>query len=214
MTARLVVSAGTGPEEARRFVALLAGHLEAVCGRLGVRLSARQVHGPEAAPWSVAWRVEGEGVEALRALEGSHALVARSPRRGASGRKRWFARVTLVDEPARGTTAVRAAELELTACRARGPGGQHVNKRSTAVRVTHRPTGLTVRADERRSQRDNRRAARRRLEDALAERATALEARARSELRLAHHRLERGAPVCTYRLDDRGGLVALEGRTG
>ena len=47
-------------------------------------------------------------------------------------------------------------DCEVSFYRAGGPGGQHRNKRDTAVRLTHTPTGLTVTATERRSQSLNR----------------------------------------------------------
>lgn len=49
-----------------------------------------------------------------------------------------------------------------------GPGGQHRNKVSTTIVLTHRPTKLTAEASERRSQADNRRVALRRLREMLA----------------------------------------------
>jgi hypothetical protein len=54
-------------------------------------------------------------------------------------------------------------ECDLEVYRSSGPGGQHRNKTSTAVRLTHRPTGVTGHGDESRSQQDNRRMAVRRL---------------------------------------------------
>jgi len=52
--------------------------------------------------------------------------------------------------------------------RASGPGGQHRNKTESAIRLTHRPTGVVVTATERRSQHENRRRAVERLRKAVA----------------------------------------------
>jgi peptide chain release factor len=58
-------------------------------------------------------------------------------------------------------------DLEETFMRSSGPGGQHVNKTSTCVRLTHRPTGISVRVQQSRSQGLNRFLARRLLADRL-----------------------------------------------
>ncbi len=60
------------------------------------------------------------------------------------------------------------AECEIHYHRTGGPGGQHRNKVSTAVRLNHRPSGITVTGTERRSQQENRLHALRRLREALA----------------------------------------------
>ena len=54
------------------------------------------------------------------------------------------------------TIAALKDEVELTAYRASGPGGQHKNKTESAIRLTHLPTGITVIAREHRSQIKNR----------------------------------------------------------
>ena len=59
----------------------------------------------------------------------------------------------------------RDCDIEFT--RAGGPGGQHRNKAETAVRITHRPSGVTVVASERRSQARNKMSALKRLSDKL-----------------------------------------------
>ncbi|MCA9565803.1 MAG: peptide chain release factor-like protein [Myxococcales bacterium] len=61
-------------------------------------------------------------------------------------------------------------ETELEFLKASGPGGQHRNKRETAVRLTHSPSGVVVVASERRSQHQNRELAMDRLADKLRER--------------------------------------------
>lgn len=67
------------------------------------------------------------------------------------------------------------AECDVETFRAGGPGGQHQNKTESAVRLTHRPSGLVVTARQSRSQHRNR-------QDALAELRRRLAERARPEV--------------------------------
>jgi protein subunit release factor B len=62
---------------------------------------------------------------------------------------------------------IRDVDLEETFARSRGPGGQHVNKVSTAVTLRHRPSGISVTVQDSRSQAVNRKLARERLLDAI-----------------------------------------------
>ena len=62
---------------------------------------------------------------------------------------------------------IREADLEETFARSSGPGGQHVNKVSTAVTLRHRPSGISVTVQDSRSQAVNRKLARERLLDAI-----------------------------------------------
>ena len=64
---------------------------------------------------------------------------------------------------------IREANLEETFARSSGPGGQHVNKVSTAVTLRHFPTGISVTVQDSRSQAMNRKLARERLLDAIEE---------------------------------------------
>jgi protein subunit release factor B len=62
---------------------------------------------------------------------------------------------------------IRESDLEESFARSRGPGGQHVNKVSTAVTLRHRPTEISVTVQDSRSQAQNRKLARARLLDAV-----------------------------------------------
>jgi protein subunit release factor B len=62
---------------------------------------------------------------------------------------------------------IHDVDLEETFARSRGPGGQHVNKVSTAVTLRHRPSGISVTVQDSRSQAVNRKLAQERLLDAI-----------------------------------------------
>jgi len=81
---------------------------------------------------------------------------------------------------------IREADLSETFARSSGPGGQHVNKVSTAVTLVHEPSGIAVTVQDSRSQSMNRRLARERLLDQLEKRR-----RERAQARRAEAALQR-----------------------
>lgn len=217
----LTISAGLGPIEARSFVAALAHALESALVLGGARIVERRVSGvargsggPSVTSPPRSVDLVFEGGDARRWI-GTHALVERSERRARSARKRWFVGVTLRDEqpksPARATPVPSRGspgDLEIRYCRARGPGGQHVNRTESAVRVRHLPTGLVVRVEDERSRGRNLAVAMKRIDALLEARAASRVAEAREERRSACLAVERGRPVAIWRLAD--GRLLLE----
>jgi len=208
----LLITSGVGPAEARRFVAQLAARLEQLAEQRGLEVREVIASGGDAdAPRSITLRVRGDLMGQLAGELGTHVLVQRSTARGRASRKRWFAAVSFHASPADDATdditTIPRDALVITACRAGGPGGQHVNKVSSAVRVQHLPSGIAIRSAGARSQKANLDQALRRLVGLLRDRADARRADGEAARRDAHYRLERGLAVRTYQLDDDGVLV-------
>src|SRR5262249_23193471 len=90
------------------------------------------------------------------------------------------------------STEIDPREVVISFARAGGPGGQHVNKTSSAVRAHHGPSGLRVHVTSERSQRANVRLALQRLGSLLHEREEERAARARASRHERAQRVERG----------------------
>ncbi len=206
MSMRLTISSGLGPIEARVFVARLADALVRDAASLGLAIESVVVHGDAHAPRSIDLGVVGDAAS-LGALVGTHALVERSTRRSRHDRKRWYVGVALCETAPESARAIDAADVRFETMRAGGPGGQHVQKTESAVRVVHLPTGITVRVSSERSQHQNRARALTCLAAALAERDANARADAKTRRRATCLRVERGRAVMTWHAHE-GALVA------
>jgi protein subunit release factor B len=98
------------------------------------------------------------------------------------------------------TVNLRDEDLKESFARSSGPGGQHVNKVSTAVTLTHLPTGLSVTVSDTRSQSMNRGIARERLSQKITALREARRLKAREEASKARRRRAKRSPSVKRKL--------------
>ncbi|RFA25129.1 peptide chain release factor H [Alkalilimnicola ehrlichii] len=193
----LQLSAAQGPAECCRAVANTLPILfaEAATGRVAVQVL-EQEDGPEPETLrSVLLSLEGDEAKAFAgSWEGTIQWIFQSPYRPGHKRKNWFIGGQLfeTDETA------PSDEIRFEACRASGPGGQHVNKTDSAIRAVHVATGLTVKVQSERSQHANKRVARMLLQHKLNAAKEANEAGQRAKRNQAHKEVERGSPIRVF----------------
>jgi len=146
---------------------------------------------------SILIQVKGEKLSSfLKAWIGTMQWIGTSVIRPSHKRKNWFVQSFELNE--KEVFQFNEKDFSYTSFRSSGPGGQHVNKVSSAVRATHSLTGISVAVSESRSQHQNKKIARLRLIERLEGHRIAELSGLQNEVWLQKLQVNRGNPIRVF----------------
>jgi peptide chain release factor 2 len=201
-TCRAVVSiyAGAGGDDAEDFAGMLFRMYQKLAERKAWSWHMLHEHSNDHGGYrNLSFEIEEKGTYGkLRNEYGVHRLVRISPFNSNAKRHTSFALVEILPVIERKQFDIPESDIEVSFSRSSGPGGQNVNKRDTAVRMVHIPTGIAVHVHGERSQNANREKARAIIEAKLVRRLEEEHKDTLEELSTDPGKIEWGSQIRSY----------------
>ena len=152
------IRAGAGGEEAALFAAVLYRMYSMYAATVGFKVSVASANETELGGYKeISFSVEGDGAYSRFKFESGVHRVQRVPETESQGRiQTSTATVAVLPEVEDVEIEIKDSDLIFESCKSSGAGGQHINKTESAVRLTHKPTGIVIECQEERSQFKNK----------------------------------------------------------
>ncbi len=157
-TAIIEIRAGAGGGEASLFVFNLFEMYSRYAQNKNINVSVLDEHKTEQGGYKIiTFKMKNNDPYSLMKYEAGVHRVQRVPETEKGGRVHTSTvSVAVLPEPKKGKIKINPADIRLETCKSSGPGGQYVNKRETAVRIVHEPTGIVVTSQNERSLQQNK----------------------------------------------------------